>query len=285
MVKADGLASGKGVIVAETVGEAERAVDFIVATFGSSVPELVIEEFVRGEEVSFFAFCDGEHAMPFSSAQDHKRVGEGDIGPNTGGMGAYSPASFMTPELTERIMQEIIRPTVRGMARRGAPYRGVLFAGLMIDETGPKLIEYNVRFGDPEAQVILARLQDDILPFLEACAKGTLGANLPTFSSEAALSVVMAAKGYPGEPVRGSRIAGLESAEQVPTVTVLHAGTRQVGEEIISDGGRVLAITARGRTVGEAKERAYAAVEKIEWPDGFCRRDIGWRAAGLESKL
>ena len=205
VVKADGLALGKGVIVAGTIDEAESAVDYLMSTFGSSTPGLVIEEFVRGEEVSFFALCDGEHAVPFSSAQDHKRLGEGDIGPNTGGMGAYSPAPFMTPELSERIMQEIIRPTVRGMARRGAPYRGVLFAGLMIDEAGPKLIEYNVRFGDPEAQVIFARLIDDVLPFLEACAKGTVGEKSPTFSTEAALSVVMAAKGYPDEPIRGAR--------------------------------------------------------------------------------
>ena len=285
VVKADGLAAGKGVVVAETIREAERAVDCFLTTFGSSKSELVIEEFLKGEEVSFFALCDGEHAVPFSSAQDYKRLGDADTGPNTGGMGAYSPPPFMTPELSERVMREIIRPTVRGMAKRGAPYRGVLFAGLMIDEFGPKLIEYNVRFGDPEAEVILARLTDDILPYLDACAEGTLCGQPPAFSLEAAIAVVMAAKGYPGHSTRGARIGGLNDAGLVTGVTVLHAGTRQVGNDIVSDGGRVLVIIARGRTVGEAKERAYAAVDRIDWPNGFCRRDIGLRAVESESKL
>ena len=282
VVKADGLAAGKGVIVADSVSEAEEAVDSLLTAYGSSNAELVVEEFLKGEEVSYFALCDGEHAVPFSSAQDHKRVGDGDTGPNTGGMGAYSPPPIMTAELSERVMREIVRPTIRGMALRGAPYRGVLFAGLMIDGADPKLIEYNVRFGDPEAEVILARLSDDILPLLEACAKGSLRNHWPTFSSEAALAVVMAARGYPGEPVRGARIGGLDEAEHVIGVTVLQAGTRQVGDDIVSDGGRVLAVTARGRNVGEAKDRAYTAVDRIDWPEGFCRRDIGSRATRME---
>ena len=279
VVKADGLAAGKGVVVAETISEAEAAVDSLTNTYGSSTVDLVVEQLLKGEEISFFALCDGASAVPFSSAQDHKRLGEGDTGPNTGGMGAYSPPSIMTAELSERVMHEIIMPTVRGMARRGAPFRGVLFAGLMIDDEGPKLIEYNVRLGDPEAEVILARLTDDVLPLLEACAKGSLGPESPVFSTEAALAVVMAARGYPGESVRGAKIKGLDGAERVTGVTVFHAGTRQVGGELISDGGRVLAITARGRTVPEAKDRAYAAVDRIDWPEGFCRRDIGWRAS------
>jgi phosphoribosylamine--glycine ligase len=284
VVKADGLAAGKGVVVAETISEAEAAVDSLLTLFGSSKAGLVVEQFLSGEEVSFFALCDGTDAVPFSSAQDHKRLGDGDTGPNTGGMGAYSPSLIMTPELSRRVMREIITPTVRGMAERGAPFRGVLFAGLMIDDAGPKLIEYNVRFGDPEAEVIFARLADDVLPLLEACAKGRLRGAAPAFSAEAALAVVMAAKGYPGEPVRGARIRGLDDAERVTGVAVLQAGTRQVGDEIVSDGGRVLAITARGNTVREAKDRAYAAVDRIDWPEGFCRRDIGWRATRLESK-
>jgi phosphoribosylamine---glycine ligase len=193
-------------------------------------------------------------------------------------MGAYSPPPFMTPELSERVMHEIIMPTVRGMAERGTPFRGVLFAGLMVGGDGPKLIEFNVRFGDPEAEVILARLTSDLLPLLEACARGNLGSRVPTFASDAALAVVMAARGYPGEPFRGARIGGIEDAERVPGVVVLQAGTRRQGGEIVSDGGRVLAITALGRNVGEARDRAYAAVDCIVWPEGFCRRDIGWRA-------
>ena len=284
VVKADGLAAGKGVVVAETIGEAEAAVDSLLSAYGSSTAELVVEQLLKGEEVSFFALCDGADAVPFSSAQDHKRLCDGDTGPNTGGMGAYSPPFVVTAELSEQVMREIIRPTLRGMAQRGAPFRGVLFAGLMIDDEGPKLIEYNVRFGDPEAEVILARLTDDVLPLLEACAKGSFRGKSPVFSTEAALAVVMAATGYPGEPVRGGRIRGLENAESVEGVTVFQAATRQVGDEIVSDGGRVLAITARGRTVLEAKDRAYAAVDCIDWSEGFCRRDIGWRATRWETK-
>ncbi len=282
VIKADGLAAGKGVVVANTLDEAHAAVDALMSTFGAGGAELVVEEFLEGEEVSFFALCDGFDAVPFSSAQDHKRVGDGDAGPNTGGMGAYSPPSIMTPEMSERVMREIVAPTVRGLAERGSPFRGVLFAGLMIDEVGPKLIEFNVRFGDPEAEVILGRLTDDLLPLLEACAKGSLRGASPHFSSESALVVVMAARGYPGEPLRGSTIRGIDDAERVPGVWALHAGTRQEGDEIISDGGRVLAITALGRSVGEAQDRAYAAVDRIDWSDGFCRRDIGRRAVARE---
>ena len=283
VIKADGLAAGKGVVVANTPLEAHNAVDALMAPSGNE-GSVVVEEFLEGEEVSFFALCDGSEAVLFSSAQDHKRVGDGDTGPNTGGMGAYSPASIMTAEMSERVMREIVVPTVRGLAGRGSPFRGVLFAGLMIDNVGPKVIEFNVRFGDPEAEVLLARLTDDLLPLLEACAKGTLRGALPTFSSESALAVVIAARGYPGRPHRGSRIRGIDDAEKMPGVWVLHAGTRQEGGEIISDGGRVLAITALGRSVGEARGRAYAAVDRIDWPDGFCRRDIGWRAVARESE-
>jgi phosphoribosylamine---glycine ligase len=276
VVKADGLAAGKGVVVARTVDEALSAVDTLMPAFGSAMPELVIEEVLEGQEVSFFALCDGLTAVPFASAQDHKRVGDGDVGPNTGGMGAYSPTSVMTPELTERVMREIVTPTMHGMAQRGWPFRGLLFAGLMISEVGPKLIEYNVRFGDPEAGVILARLADDLLPLLEASAKGILGA-APKFRPDVALAVVMAARGYPGNVRRGSKIGGIEEAERVPGVSVLHAGTRKIGQEIVSDGGRVLTITALGRNVSEARDRAYSAVDRIDWPEGFCRRDIARR--------
>lgn len=278
VVKADGLAAGKGVVVAHTLDEAEAAVDALMAASA----ELVVEEFLEGEEVSFFALCDGFAAVPFSSAQDHKRVGDGEVGPNTGGMGAYSPTSIMTPELARRVMREIVMPTVRGMAERGSPFRGVLFAGLMISPEGPKLIEYNVRFGDPEAEVILARLAEDLLPLLEASATGSLAPTAPTFCADAALAVVMAARGYPGPALRGTRIGGIEEAERVDGVSVMHAGTRTEGDEIVSDGGRVLTVTALGRTVAEARDRAYAAVDRIDWPEGFCRRDIGWREIARE---
>jgi phosphoribosylamine---glycine ligase len=280
VIKADGLASGKGVTVAMTIDEAERAVNAL-ALDGAGKAHLVIEKFLEGEEVSFFALCDGHSAVPFSSAQDHKRVGEGDTGPNTGGMGAYSPAAVMTPELTERVMRDIVIPTMRGMEARGAPFRGVLFVGLMITKAGPELIEYNVRFGDPEAEVILARLTSDLLPLLEACANGRLAIE-PQFSPSAALAVVMAARGYPGVPLRGARIGGIEEAARLPGVSVLHAGVRQEGDAIVADGGRVLAITAVGPTVTEARDLAYRAVDRIDWPEGFCRRDIGWRAVARE---
>ncbi len=283
VVKADGLASGKGVVVAMTEAEAEAAVDALASPAGSIDGGLVVEEFLEGEEVSFFALCDGTSAVPFGSAQDHKRVGDGDRGPNTGGMGAYSPALIMTEELTDQVMREIVVPTVRGMAARGTPFRGVLFAGLMICKSGPKLIEYNVRFGDPEAEVILARLSDDLLHWLDACARGKSVSGAPAFRSDAALAVVMAARGYPGTPLRGTRIRGIEDAERIEGVSVLIAGAHQHGEALIADGGRVLAVTAVGRNVTEAHKRAYAAVDRIDWPEGFCRRDIGWRAVAREA--
>src|ERR1700691_4989834 len=285
VVKADGLAAGKGVVVARTVEEAEVAVDTFLSSAGTLAgAEIVVEEFLEGEEISFFALCDGVIAMPFSSAQDHKRVGEGDKGPNTGGMGAYSPPAIVTPKLTQRIMREIVEPTLRGMNERGSPFRGLLFAGLMIDERGPKVIEFNVRFGDPEAEVILARLKDDPLPLLVACASGTLSGNRPRFSSDAALAVVMAARGYPGQPLRGSRIGAIEDAESVPGVVVLQGSTREVDGSIFADGGRVLTITRLGSDVADARERAYAAIDRIKWPEGFFRRDIGWRAMARNSK-
>jgi phosphoribosylamine---glycine ligase len=285
VVKADGLAAGKGVVVAKTLQEAEAAVDALLTGLPrSSAGEIVVEEFLEGEEVSFFALCDGVIAMPFASAQDHKRAGEGDKGPNTGGMGAYSPPTIMTPELSQRIMREIVAPTLRGMNERGSPFRGVLFVGLMVNERGPRVIEFNVRFGDPEAEAILMRLEDDLLPFLIACAAGALGGEPPKFCSNAALAVVMAARGYPGEPIRGSRIRGIEDAQGVPGVVVFHGGTREVGGAIFADGGRVLTITALGSDVAEARRRAYAAVDRIKWPDGFFRRDIGWRAIDPDTK-
>jgi phosphoribosylamine---glycine ligase len=285
VVKADGLAAGKGVVVGRTIEEAEVAVETFLSTgWASAGAEIVIEEFLEGEEVSFFALCDGAIAVPFSSAQDHKAVGAADKGPNTGGMGAYSPPTIMTPKLTERIMAEIVTPTLRGMNERGSPFRGLLFVGLMVDERGPKVIEFNVRFGDPEAEVILPRLEDDLLPLLVACASGTLRRDPPRFSSDAALAVVMAARGYPGHPLRGSRIGAIGDAESVPGVIVFHGGTREVDGTIFADGGRVLTIAALGRDVADARERAYAGVDRIKWPEGFFRRDIGWRATARKSK-
>jgi phosphoribosylamine--glycine ligase len=285
VVKADGIAAGKGVIVAKTVEEAEAAVDALLpGSPRSAKPAIVVEEFLEGEEVSFFALCDGVTAMPFASAQDHKRVGDGDTGPNTGGMGAYSPTPIMTPELTQRIMREVVAPTLHGMNERGSPFRGVLFAGLIINAHGPKVIEFNVRFGDPEAEVILPRLKDDLLPLLVACTNVTLYSDAPSFCSDTALAVVMAARGYPGEPVRGSTISGIEDAEAAPGVVVFHCGTREVDGVVFADGGRVLAITALGNSVAEARKRAYEAVDRIKWPEGFCRRDIGWRGIACESR-
>jgi len=279
VVKADGLAAGKGVVVATTVEEAEAAVDVLrMAASGAARAEIVIEEFISGEEISFFALCDGAIAIAFASAQDHKRVGDGDKGPNTGGMGAYSPPALMTPELNRRIMCEIVAPTMRGMKQRGTPYRGALFVGLMVNEDGPNVIEFNVRFGDPEAEVILPRLEDDLLPLLLACARGTLRDEAPTFSPEAALAIVIAAKGYPGEPLRGSRIRGLEDAQATTGAIVLHGGTCEVDGAILADGGRVLTVTGLGRDLAEARDRAYAAADRIKWTEGFFRRDIGWRA-------
>ena len=281
VVKVDGLASGKGVVVAKTVDEAEAAVE---AAFASAGAEVVVEEFLEGEEVSFFALCDGIIAMPFDSAQDYKRVNEGDKGPNTGGMGAYSPPTIMTTELGQRIMHEIVEPTLHGMNARGSPFRGMLFVGLMVNEFGPKVIEFNVRFGDPEAEVILPRLRDDLLPLLVASASGTLRGGPPSFCSDAALAVVIAGLGYPGEPLRGSEIKGLEDAGALSRIVILHGSTREVNGSIFSDGGRVLTITALGNDVADARRRAYAAIERIKWPEGFFRRDIGWRATPRDSK-
>lgn len=282
VVKADGLAAGKGVTVAMTLDEALAAVDACFdGAFGGAGAEVVVEEFMTGEEASFFCLCDGKTALPFGTAQDHKRVGDGDTGPNTGGMGAYSPAPVMTPALIERTMTEIVEPTMRGMAAMGAPFSGVLFAGLMITADGPKLIEYNVRFGDPECQVLMMRLKDDILVLMKAATEGQLSHMSVRWRDEAALTVVVAAEGYPGTPAKGSTIRGLDMAA-APEVEIFHAGTAVEAGEIVANGGRVLNVTALGRNVTEAQARAYAAVDRIDWPQGFCRRDIGWRALERE---
>ncbi len=284
VVKADGLAAGKGVTVAMTLDEALEAVDFCFdGAFGGAGAEVVVEEFLTGEEASFFCLCDGVTALPFGTAQDHKRVGEGDTGPNTGGMGAYSPAPVMTPTMIERTMREIVEPTMRGMAEMGAPFSGVLFAGLMIGGDGPKLIEYNVRFGDPECQVLMMRLKDDLLVLLSAAADAQLAHMSVRWRDEAALTVVMAAEGYPGAPKKGSVIRGLNEAGEGGEI--FHAGTAERDGGIVANGGRVLNVTAMGRTVSEAQQKAFAAVNLIDWPEGFCRRDIGYRAVEREREL
>jgi phosphoribosylamine--glycine ligase len=285
VVKADGLAAGKGVVVAETVAQAEAAIDMMFeGGLGAAGAEVVIEEFLEGEEASFFALCDGTTAIPLASAQDHKRVFDGDKGPNTGGMGAYSPAPVMTPEMTARTMREIIEPTLRALAAMGAPYKGVLFAGLMLTKDGPKLIEYNVRFGDPETQVLMLRLRSDLVPALLASRDGVLKSFDLRWSDDAALTVVMAAKGYPGDYAKGSAIDGLEEAPRVEGVEIFHAGTKREGGRILANGGRVLNVCAIGRSIAEAQKQAYAAVGLIRWPEGFCRRDIGWRAIERETE-
>lgn len=279
VVKADGLAAGKGVVVAETVAEAEAAIDMMFSGgLGERAWEIVIEDCLVGEEASFFALCDGETAVPLASAQDHKRAFDGDKGPNTGGMGAYSPAPIMTAEMNKRVMDEIIMPTVRAMKNLGAPYKGVLFAGLMITKDGPQLIEYNVRFGDPECQVLMLRLMSDLVPALIASRDGQLRNFDLRWYGDAALTVVMATKGYPRAYGKGSVIEGLDAAAQIDGVQIFHAGTKSENGKIVANGGRVLNICATGKTVAEAQQRAYSAVDKIKWPDGFCRRDIGWRA-------
>ena len=271
VIKADGLAAGKGVAIAEDAAQAQDALD---AIFAGQNGAAVIEEFLEGEEVSFFALSDGETVLPFGSAQDHKRVGEGDTGPNTGGMGAYSPASIFTPEIEARTMDEIVLPTIRAMARQRAPFSGILFAGLMLTAEGPKLIEYNVRFGDPECQVLMMRLESDLLALMLAAAEGRLAAaERPLFSDDAAVAVVLAAKGYPGTPSTGCRITGLEQQG----ARVFQAGTRLEGEKLVASGGRVLSVAARGATVEKARQAAYEALDAIDFRDGFCRRDIGWR--------
>jgi phosphoribosylamine--glycine ligase len=283
VVKADGLAAGKGVVVAWTVEDALKATDDIFdGAFGAAGAEVVIEACLIGEEASFFALVDGEHTLALASAQDHKAVGDGDTGPNTGGMGAYSPAPVITPEMHQRIMNEIITPTVAAMAAEGHPYRGVLFAGLMITDKGPELIEYNARFGDPECQVLMARLDCDFLPLLMASADGTLNQAEARWRDEAALLVVMAANGYPGSYEKGSEIRNLGPAGELPDVTIFHAGTKNDDGDIRAIGGRVLGVTALGDSVGEAQTRAYEAVNVIDWPEGFCRSDIGWRAVQRE---
>jgi phosphoribosylamine--glycine ligase len=283
VIKADGLAAGKGVTIAMTRAEADTAIDTCFGgAFGNAGHEVVVEEFLEGEEASFFALVDGKNVLALATAQDHKRAGDGDIGPNTGGMGAYSPAPVMTPALVQRTMNEIILPTVRGMAARGTPFRGVLFAGLMLDAGGPKLIEYNVRFGDPEAQVLMMRLKSDLLGALLATVDGVLDSVDLRWSDEAALTVVMASKGYPGDYAKGTEIGGLEAAGEIEGVQIFHAGTERRDGRLFAVGGRVLNVTARGRTVAEAQARAYAAVDRIHWPGGFCRRDIGWRAVARE---
>jgi phosphoribosylamine--glycine ligase len=277
VVKADGLAAGKGVTVAETVEEAHAAIDAALAEAGA---EMVVEDYLAGEEASFFALSDGVTVIPFGTAQDHKRVGEGDTGPNTGGMGAYSPAPVVTPVIAARVMDEIVRPTIATMAKRGAPFCGVLYAGLMITAGGPKLIEYNVRFGDPETQVLMPRLDSDLLEILVAVAERRLVEVSPRWSDDAALTIVMAAEGYPGAYAKGTPIAGLDAAAAVHGATVFQAGTALREGRLVANGGRVLNVTARGNSIAQAQERAYEAAARIVWPGGFYRRDIGWRALG-----
>lgn len=280
VIKADGLAAGKGVIIAETAAEASAAIeDMFDGSFGAAGAEVVLEEFMRGEEASFFALTDGRSVVPFGSAQDHKRVGDGDTGPNTGGMGAYSPAPVLTPALEAQVMREIIEPTVKTMAADGNPYSGVLYAGLMLTAEGPKLIEYNCRFGDPECQVLMTRFDGDLVALLAAIADGALAeADTPEFSSDAALTIVMAARGYPGTPEKG----GVIHLPDTPDAMIFHAGTALKDGQLIANGGRVLNVTARGKTVTEAQARAYAAVDAVDFPTGFCRRDIGWREVARE---
>ncbi|MEM7748783.1 MAG: phosphoribosylamine--glycine ligase [Pseudomonadota bacterium] len=283
VIKADGLAAGKGVIIANHEDDAMQAIDMCFGgSFGDAGSEVVIEEFLMGEEASFFAFVDGTTAVPLATAQDHKRVGDGDTGPNTGGMGAYSPAPILTQDVCDRVMAEIIEPTVRGMSARGTPFKGVLYAGLMIDAGAPKLIEYNVRFGDPECQVLMMRLKSDLLPAFIATCDGVLANFDMRWHDDAALTVVMAANGYPAAPETGTEIKGLASIDD-DAVAVFHAGTAAEDGRIIATGGRVLNVTAVGATVSEAQTKAYSAIDNIEWPGGFCRRDIGWRAVQRET--
>jgi phosphoribosylamine--glycine ligase len=279
VVKADGLAAGKGVIVAMTLPEALAALDDMFSgEFGAAGAEVVIEEFMDGEEASFFVLCDGETALPIGTAQDHKRVGEGDTGPNTGGMGAYSPAPVMTDAVTQQALDQIVRPTLAEMARRGTPYQGVLFVGLMIKDGTPRLVEYNCRFGDPECQVLMMRLGAQALDLMLATAEGRLSDISVNWAEDHALTVVLAARGYPGTYEKGSVIKGLENCPEDSFQMVFHAGTTRAEGQITATGGRVLAATARGGTLQEAADRAYAMVDRIDWPEGFCRRDIGWRA-------
>jgi len=281
VVKADGLAAGKGVVVAQCEDEALGAIDAMMAEgqFGAAGAQVVVEECLEGEEVSLLALVDGEHFIPLASAQDHKAVGEGDTGPNTGGMGAYSPAPVLTPEIERAAIDTIFAPTVRAMKDEGRPFRGVLYAGLMLTADGPKVLEFNVRFGDPECQPLMVRLMSDLLPALVAACDGVLGHFDLRWRDEAALCVVMAARGYPGSYEKGTEIEGLDAAEETGAI-VFHAGTRSEGGKVLAAGGRVLGVTATGATIAAAQQAAYAAVDRIHWPGGFCRRDIGWRAVG-----
>ncbi len=279
VVKADGLAAGKGVIVAMTEAEALDAIDDMFGgEFGAAGAEVVIEEFMEGEEGSLFVLVDGETVVPIGTAQDHKRVGDGDTGPNTGGMGAYSPAPVLNAAVEKRALDEIVRPTMAEMARRGMPYQGVLYVGLMIKDGAPRLVEYNVRFGDPECQVLMMRLGAQALDLMQACAEGRLAETTPHWADDHAVTVVMAAKGYPGAYQKGSAIKGLAAIEETSSQIAFHAGTSAQNGAILATGGRVLNITARGKTLKEARDRAYALVDQIDWPEGFCRHDIGWRA-------
>lgn len=279
VVKADGLAAGKGVIVAMTEEEAINAIDDMFGgEFGVAGAEVVIEEFMEGEEASFFVLCDGKDVLAVGTAQDHKRVGEGDTGPNTGGMGAYSPAPVLTDEIATKAMEHIIKPTIAEMARRGTPYEGVLYAGLMIKDGAPRLVEYNVRFGDPECQVLMMRLGAQALDLMQACAEGRLASVKANWARDHAVTVVLAADGYPGGYAKGGQIKGLDDLPTDSKNMVFHAGTKSQDGQIIAAGGRVLNVTARGDSLQDARDRAYAMVDKIDWPDGFCRRDIAWRA-------
>ena len=277
VVKADGLAGGKGVIIAQTMQEAEAAVhDMFSGTFGASGKSIIIEEFMQGPEVSYFALADGKTAIEFGYAQDHKRVGDGDTGPNTGGMGAYSPPSVMTEALRKQVMQTIILPTMAAMQKENTPFKGVLFAGLMLTKDGPKLLEYNVRFGDPETQSLMMRFNADLYQTLLACATGRLSEAKISFTPEASVCVVMAANGYPGNYAKGSIINGLEKAANIPHTKIFHAGTAAQDNIITSTGGRVLGITSLGTTIAAAQAQAYQAIDSLNWPEGFCRRDIAW---------
>jgi len=280
VVKADGLAAGKGVVVAATPTEADEAIDAAFAgRFGAAGAEIVVEEFLAGEESSFFVLCDGAHVLPLASAQDHKRVGDGDTGPNTGGMGAFSPCAPMTPQVEGQVMERIVLPTVRAMSRAGHPFKGVLFAGLMLTTDGPKLLEYNVRFGDPECQVLMMRLQSDLVPALLACRDGNLDQVDLRWYDAASICVVMAANGYPENPQSGSEIRNLDQAGGDPDVKLFHAGTKREGTRLLADGGRVLGVAATGVDLAAARERAYRAIDKIDWPEGFFRHDIGRRGS------
>ena len=285
VVKADGLAAGKGVIIAETVEQGVEAVRDMLSgnKFGAAGASVVIEEFMQGEEASFFVLSDGENALPLLDAQDHKRAFDGDKGPNTGGMGAYSPAPVFDTAMRKRTMDEIVLPTIRAMARAGTPFKGVLYVGLMIDAKGPRLVEFNCRFGDPETQVLMLRLKSDLLPALIASAEGSLKHLDLRWSNDVAITVILATRGYPDSYPKGSEIRGLEAAAKVEGVTIFHAGTKADGKRILANGGRVLNVSAMAPTVEEARLRAYKAVDLIDWPEGYCRRDIAWRAVDRRS--